>query len=203
MSSRKSQGDIELARRMRAVGVPLELPEDDDSKVTQPPAKGISIQHNAEGIAEAIGDTSTGYILDVCIIPNVPWPIEIARVVLHLPWDDPFFQWIPDPSERGAEMYSLPGTSLHYGRDQVINHRIGQGQALSPGRSLSGILLGCGMDMPRTVLHGSEIPAFLHIFDQFGREYSAGMPLRVHRLNVPARPRKSARKPLFSCSDSK
>lgn len=122
MRSAKWREDTEMARRMRAAGVPLEL--DEDKREITPPANGLSIERNAEGIAEAIGETSTGYILDVYIVPNVPWPFEIARATLQLPWDDPNFQWIRDPRENGAqyEVYSLPGTSLYYPRDEVINH---------------------------------------------------------------------------------
>lgn len=200
MRSSKWRADLEMARRMRAAGVPLEL--DDDNCGDRPPAKGLSIERNAEGMAEAIGDTSTAYVLDVFIVPNLPWPVEIASANLHLPWDDPHFQWIVDPSGNGGHdgMYSVPGTCLSYPRDQIINHFIGCGHALTQGRSLSGMLLGLGMDMPKTVLHGSEVPAFLCIFDQFGREYSAAMPLRAHRVRASG-PKKSARKPLFSCPD--
>ena len=202
MRSSKWREDTELVRRMRAAGVPLEL-EEEKSAVT-PPAIGLSIERNAEGIAEAIGESTTGYILDVCIVPNVRWPIEIASATLQLPWDDRHFQWIRDPQESSAQdgMYWLPGTSLYYPRDQVINHLIGCGHALQQGRSLSGILLGQGQAMPKTVLHGNLIPAFVHIFDQFGREYSAGIPLRADRLSIRPR-RKSTRGPLFSHPEAK
>jgi hypothetical protein len=194
--------DLELLRRMRAAGVPLEL-NDDDRAGTCPPAIGLSIEWNAVGIAQEIGTISTGYIVDMYIVPNLPWPVEIRSAVLDLPWADPHFQWICDPAENGAKygMYWLPGTDLGYSRDRIINHIIGSGKALTRGRSLSGILLGHGMRMPESVSHGNEVPAFLRVFDQFGREFSAAMPLRADRLSSKSQTRKSKRKPLFSCPD--
>lgn len=187
---------------MRAAGIPLDIEEDDFGRCT--PVYGMSIQQNGASFAYELDGYSTGYIVDVSFLASLPRDAEIASINLELPWQDPLFSWLADPQTTGeSEMYLFPGTRLAYDRSQVINHRIGTGYALPRYRSFSGLLLGVGEEMPKTIHHGSEIPGSVRMTDQFGESHSGAMLLLADRLI--ARPRgemkRSTRKRLFECPD--
>src|ERR1700733_4435993 len=103
---------------MRAAGVPLDV-EEDDSESAVRPANGVFIHQKGECLALDLSPSPTGYLLDVCIVPNLPWPMEMVSVKLEIPWEDALFQWLPDPLESDAKygMYWLPTEgSLGYTR---------------------------------------------------------------------------------------
>jgi hypothetical protein len=204
---KKWQADIEMERRLRAAGVPLEVGED-DCGIAALPAYGLFITQTGECSVLELDPCGVGYILDLRIVPNLPWPFEISALELELPWQDSFLHWIPDPLETFAKdgMYWVPTKEpLSYSRDQVINHYIGTGKRLSRSRSLGGLLLGVGALMPDSVLHGGEVPALVRISDQFGKHYSTVLCLRASRMSEARRAelqhKKAARKPLFACPD--
>ncbi len=204
---RKWQAETELERRLRAAGVPLEVGEDDRGSDFLP-SNGLFITQAGECSVLELDPCGAGYILDLCIVPNFPWPFEISALALDLPWQDSFLHWIPDPLETLAKdrMYWLPTREPRgYSRDEVINHHIGSGKRFSRGRSLKGLLLGFGAFMPESVLHGGEVPASVRISDQFGKHYSFGLCLRATRMSAARRAelqqKRAARRPLFACPD--
>ena len=53
---------------------------------------------------------------------------------------------------------------------------------------MKGFLLGYGFDpIPEQFRHGSMIPAFVIVYDQFGREYRSPVELQVVRNQTPPR----------------
>jgi hypothetical protein len=194
-----------MERRLRAAGVPLEVGED-DCGINAVPANGLFITRTGDCSAIELDPSGVGYILDLRIVPNFPWPFEISTVELELPWTDSFLHWIPDPLETDAkdEMYWLPTKGgLGYARNQAINHHVGSGKRFSRGCSIGGLLLGIGAFMPDDIRPGSEVPAFVRVLDQFGKEYTREISLRVERANRRTRLQKkgSTRKSLLACPD--
>jgi hypothetical protein len=203
---RNWQGDVEMERRLRAAGVPLEVGEDDCGMAL--PANGLFIRQTGECLAFDLDPCGVGYILDLRIAPNFPWPFEISTLKLDLPWEDSFFHWIPNPLETCAKegMYWFPTKDpLGFSYAQGINHHIGSGTRFSRGRSIGGLLLGVGSFMPDSIHQGSEVPAFVRVFDQFGKEYASAFSLRADRANRRTRlqEKRSTRKPLLACPDPK
>jgi len=199
------QSEVDMGRRLRAAGVPLEV-RADDCGAGHLPANGVFIEQIAPCTVLDLDPGGVGYVLEFCILPNLPWPFEMARVKLEVPWEDPFMHWIPDPRETSARegKYWLPTRiPLGYERNQVINHYIGTKKRLSRGRSIAGILLGFGAFMPDDVLHGSPVSALLRISDQFDSEYSGELSLRADRVSRRPRQNKKKREPLLACPDPK
>jgi len=204
---RRWQESIDMERRLRAAGVPLEVGEDDYGNNALP-ANGLFITQTGDCSALELDPSGVGYMLELRIVPNFPWPFEISTIELELPWQDPFLHWIPDPLETNAKdgMYWLPTKGgLGYARNQAINHHIGSGKRFSRGRSVGGLLLGVGAFMPDDTRPGSEVPAFVRVFDQFGKEYRREISLRADRAKRPTQLQKkgSTRKSLFACPDPK
>jgi hypothetical protein len=201
---RNRQQDIDLARRMRAQGIPVEIPVDDYEPGHGDPPVGLILRQQGSSDAYELPFNRTGYVLDVEIIPNFPWPFELSAVELAVPWDDQLIEWLPDPQETRAPygMYWLDSenSAISYEREFVINHHIGH--TLTRGRSLRGLLLGIGRAMPADVRHGAEVAAFLNVFDQFDRKYSCGITFWVDRSEQLYKPkRKKPRVPLFTSID--
>jgi hypothetical protein len=179
---RKWQADIEMERRLRAAGVPLEVGEDGGG-IAALPAYGLSMTQTGECSVFDLDPCGVGYTIELRIVPNLPWPFEIS-------WENSFLHWIPDPRESGAKdgMYWFPTRDpLGYPRDQVINHLVGAGKRFSRGCSFGGLLLGVGASMPDTILQGSEVPALVRISDQFGKQYSSAFSLRASRMGASRR----------------
>jgi hypothetical protein len=204
---RKWQADIEMERRLRAAGVPLEAGEDDGG-IGALPAYGLSITQTGECSVFDLDPCGVGYTIELRIVPNLPWPFEISTIELALPWEDSFLYWIPDPRESDAKdgMYWFPARDpLGYPRDQVINHLVGAGKRLSRGRPFGGLLVGVGAYMPDTILQGSEVPVLVRMSDQFGKQYSSAFSLRASRMDASRRTqlqeKRATRKPLFACPD--
>ena len=95
----------------------------------------------------------TGYRLALHVAVDLP-AFKILRWELHLPWEDPQFQWLTDPSEEVSldNMYQVSGCyRLEFPRNEVINHR----RLLRRGHSLDGLLLGRGFEsIPDLYRHG-------------------------------------------------
>jgi hypothetical protein len=106
---RKWQADIEMERRLRTAGVPLEVGEEDRGSDFLP-ANGLFITQTGECSVFDLDPCGVGYILELRIVPNFPWPFELSALELDLPWQDSYLHWIPDPLETCAKdgMYWLP-----------------------------------------------------------------------------------------------
>jgi len=123
----------------------------------------------------------TGFSLSLHIAVDLP-PLTISEWRLVLPWEDPQFQWLPEPqgSVFPVNMYQVPGCEgLKFPKNEVINHR----RLLQRGRGLEGLLLGFGfVSIPDSYRHGASIDASLVLIDDRGREFSTPVQFWANRM---------------------
>ena len=154
----------EHAYKLRALGVLLEIAESNDLIIKQ---LGGVTETRAFDLNGGLG---TGFIIYLSIIIDVS-KYAISRFALQLPWGDTSFRWLDDPVEIGApwNVYRFPGTdALEFPRGVVMNHVAGLSRMWSRGEFVKGLLLGIGSNsIPDNFRHGSEIPAFIVVEDQF------------------------------------
>jgi hypothetical protein len=199
---------LTLARQIRAAGIPIGI-EEDDEKGRHHEASGLLICQVGGVVESSVADLDGGltrYIIYVRTTSNLPGRFAISSFELERPWKDPFFHWLDDPVEIGAKRnaYRFPGSKLEFDRSQGINHYADVRGTLSRGQSVQGLLLGVGFkSIPDRTWPENLIPAFLTVFDQFGRKYSALVFLwadRSQRLLRRTRT-KTPRRALFDSPD--
>jgi hypothetical protein len=172
----------DLTRQLVAAGVLTGDSEDAANIYPTPPGLlicqvGGVVESSAFDLDRGYG---TGFILPVHVALDLP-AFKILGWKLELPWEDPQFQWLTDPSEYMSSdgMYQFPSCSrLKYPRDVVINHR----RLLQRGRGLDGLLLGFGFEsIPDSYHHGATIDASLVPIDEMGRGFSTAVQLWADR----------------------
>ncbi len=128
----------------------------------------------------------TGYMVYLVATNQTSQTIYCCDVEVRVFWEDPLFQWIPDPREtRGSEVYRFPGRgSPEFPRDQVINHVLLDVGALTPRRPLEGWLLATGWPMPDSLRDMRGLEATLAILASNGVEYTETIRLCTERLAV-------------------
>ena len=153
------------------------------------PAPRVLISQEGSGITESSafdldGSYGSGYMLSLHIATDLP-ALEIYDWRLDLPWEDPQFQWLPDPPN---DIYEFPDHQT-YPRDAVLNHR----RVVHRGRSLDGLLLGFGVEsIPESYRHGKFISASIVLIDGMGRPFPTSIQLWVDR--AARRDRKTTKK---------
>jgi hypothetical protein len=178
---RKVQGerDINLARRMRAVGVPLERDEfEEHLTVHQDRQPLVSFIASRYLTRTYLGTALQTYIT---IVSNSGVPLALRDLRVWLPWADTPAVLLQDPADPFApEIYRFPGeTSGGFHRSDVIPQ---SGKTLTRGQAVQGFLLGTHCDpIPRSFRHGTEIPVVFVIEDQFGETYSRELFVMVDR----------------------
>jgi hypothetical protein len=194
--------DIDLARRMQAVGVPLELDEFKERLIVHQAREPFVDSIAASYLTRShIGLTIQIYIT---IISNSGVPLTLCGLQVGLPWTSTPVELLQDPADPFApEIYRFPGqTSGGIDKSAVI---VQSGKKLTRGRSVEGFLLGCHFDpIPLSFRHGTKVPVVLTIEDQFGEFHSRELFLAVDRTAEqgpkpkPPQPRRS----LFDKPDS-
>ena len=143
--------------------------------------------------------------MDLEITNQTSKTIYCSETELRMPWEDGFFDWLPDPKETGRtfsyfrrqrngrserveatyESYCFPGgAQLEYTRDLVLNHILLKGCALRPRCPLNGLLLATGGSMPHDLRHGQWLKPTLALIASDHREYTAQIELWTDRLEV-------------------
>lgn len=195
MKSKNNQNSLALARRIRAAGIPIFIGED-DGKAPHDPSSGLRVsQHGVRSESCAFDFYGTaGYVIGVVITVNLPH-FAIAGFGLELPWKS-YVRWLDDPLKSGgrSDVYRFDRKYfLEFERNRVLNHLADVQRMWSRGESLKGYLLGIGNEpIPDEFRQGAMIPAFLIIYDQFGREYRSSISLWRDRTQKPVRPVESA-----------
>jgi hypothetical protein len=190
MRSKIYQGDLALARRIRAAGIPIYIGED-DAEAPRNLSRGLLVYQEGGVIESRAFDFygGAGYIIRATITVNLP-KFAIAGFGLELPWKSQI-RWLEDPLEIGGDsvVYRFGGKeSLEFERSQVLNHFADVQRLWSRGESLRGSLLGVGNEpIPEEFRHGAMIPAFLIIHDQFLRPYRSSVSLWTDRITTPVR----------------
>jgi hypothetical protein len=197
----RGEQDLNLADRLRAVGVPLERDEFEECLIVrqsrEPFVNSIASRFLTRNY---IGLTIHTYIT---IISNSRDPLRLCGFQVRLPWTDSPIELLQTPSDSFAPpTCKFPG-QVHGGFDksQLI---VQFGKKLTRGQSVEGFLLGYhGDPIPRSFRHGAKVPVVLTIADQFGEFYLRELRLTVDRTAErgpkPAPPR--PRRRLFDKSD--
>jgi hypothetical protein len=204
---RKTQDSVRLGARLRAlaaagstVDCSLAIIPEEEVEVEIRLVGGVH-----ESMVFELPDRRTGYIMDLEITNQTSKIIYCSETELRMPWEDRFFDWLPDPKETGRtfsyfrrqrngrsehveatyESYCFPGgAQLEYTRDLVLNHMLLQGCALRPRCPLNGLLLATGGPMPHDLRHGQWLKPTLALIASDHREYTAQIQLWTDRLEI-------------------
>ena len=167
----------ELTRQLVAAGFLLEDAHPAPPRVLIAQVGGV-FENSAFDAHRGYG---TGYSLSLHIAVDRA-AFAIWEWKLDLPWEDPQFQWLPEPqgSVFPVNMYQVPGCEgLKFPRDEVINHR----RVLRRGHGLDGLLLGFGFEsIPNSYRHGASIDANLVLIDEMGRKFSTPVQFWANRM---------------------
>jgi hypothetical protein len=208
MKTRTQLDNLALARRIRAAGVAIYIGEDDGETPHDPPS-GLMIRQFGGVFESRAVDFYGGaaYIIYAAITVNLPH-FAIAGFGLELPWKGTV-RWLDEPFEidGSSKMYRFGGQyDPAFEKDEVLNHLADVRRTLSQGKSLKGALLAIGEEpIAEQFPHGAMIPAFLIVYDQFGRDYRSPIKLWTDRsAKLLGKTRSGVpRKGLFDCPDPK
>jgi hypothetical protein len=191
----KTYDDLALARKIRAAGRPIYIPQDDGAAPSIP-CEGLLVRQwggLVESRAIACG-SGTAFIIQLVITSKLS-TFAISAFGLEPPWKNDYLNWLEDPLQiDGASRcyrFGVKGVP-EFEREHVINHYADVRHIFPSGHSVKGFLLGYGFDpIPEQFRHGSMIPAFVIVYDQFGREHRSPVELQVARNQTQPRvPRK-------------
>lgn len=208
MKTRTQIDNLALARRIRAAGVAIYIGEDDGETPYDPPS-GLRIRLSG-GLSDSRAIDFYGgaaYIIYAAITVNLPH-FAIAEFGLELPWKGTV-RWLDEPFEidGSAKMYRFGGKyDPAFEKDEVLNHLADVRRTLSQGKSITGALLAIGGEpIAEQFPHGAMIPAFLIVYDQFGRDYRSPIQLWADRSKKHLSKARlgEPRRKLFDCPDPK
>ena len=190
---------LALARRIRAAGCPIFVAEDDGETPCVPSDElRVYLQGSVVESSAFVWGRMTGFKIHL-VITSSKSTFAVSRVELELPWKEDQVLWLEDPDEIGgaSRCYRFYGNDniLEFGRNEVINHRLRVTKQFSSGESVTGYLLGLGQNaIPEAFPHGSMIPAFVILYDQFGRAFRTGVELWTDRTEQGHRRRDLVRR---------
>ena len=211
---RKEWGRKELGHalaELAAFGSPVDLSvtvrdENPDLHIEQ--VGGVS-----ESVIFDLPNHRTGYILNAEILNRGSKTIYLRGLELQLPWEDPGFDWLPDPEtqdhgqnrqqksrkagnrkgrrravQTSLQEYWFPASGgLAFPRDQVVNHYLVENGKLTR-KPQRGLLLAIGGRMPTDLRHGALLEASLVVFDVDEIEYRHPVTFWIERRAVVAKP---------------
>jgi hypothetical protein len=192
-------------RDLEAAGVPLEPLENRVGIDTRNRGTALTIRAGRDVWQSEIRELKNGrfaYILPVFIRRNRPGKTIIRDCWISPPWMDTEIDWLEDPREKERHLawYSLPGETERFFREKVLNHRVNCN--LRRGDIREGLLLAVGSCPPETYKNQDNIAVTFTVMDQWDREHSARMQMRMNRR--PARVEENStctRGPLLSRRD--
>ena len=202
---RKGNHNLALARRIRAAGRPIYIPDDDDDGGTsEGPSNSLDVYPIGGQLESCAFEYSAGTGIMIQLVITVLAPtFVIASFDVELPWQKIGFRWLDDPLEIDESLtkYSFSGKYYEFERKQVLNHRADVCRTLRRGQSIKGFLLGNDMaPIPDEVRDASLFPATVIIWDQYGSRYRASVELTAMRGEKYVR-RPSRRGGLFDKRD--
>ena len=127
------------------------------------------------------------FILIDLVIMNVSprKTVVVCKFDVQLLWNDPTFDWLPDPEERGQNFYPLHTNDPRGGMpsELVLNHRVyDQGTLTQQSPSMRGLLIGTGgASIPDDFAHLSWVTMPLSVIDQEGNHHTREVRLQVFR----------------------
>jgi hypothetical protein len=198
--------DLDLVRRIRAVGIDIHIPED-DREATEASSTELAIYQEGHQIVNTVFDLHgpAAFIISAVITTLRPG-IAISDFGLQLPWKATV-QWLPDPREgdgpKGIYRFGT-GSALEFQRNVVINHHADIRRRLPRGSSVRGLLLAWALEpIPDEIRHGTTFAGSLIVFDQYLHEHRSPIELWADRSQRCLRHTRSraTRRPLFDSLD--
>ena len=118
-----------------------------------------------------VNDTFTSFQVEVAITNDSPHAtVVIAYYHLELPWNEPHFEALDDPAPSGV--YRMPGTSMEWPREWVLNHLRYQFGKLDPGDCFRGHFLARGYNpLPADLIRKDGVEIQFVIQDTRGKVY--------------------------------
>lgn len=170
------QDDATLLRKLAHAGIPVDIfaiePE-------------LDIQQRGGVCDSTVLERDHGllaYVFEIEITNRTSRVIRCFDLELRLPYADDSFYWVGDPHfEDPIDKFRVPGTSLIYGRTQVLNHVLLGDEILRPGAVKTGLLLATGQSKAAGLAHGTFLDATLVVIDNERTEHSAVVRLWVDR----------------------
>jgi hypothetical protein len=199
MCKKRNAVDLQIARRMRTVGVPLDTEEFEEPLIViQDREPGANSLASCYLTRNCIGTVVKSLIK---IIGNSTVPLEISDFRLRLPWKDTPVTLLQDPAGPFApQTYKLGAEK--FDRSEVIR----QSGKLRRGDFIKGYILGTDNDLiETTVADRSVVRAVFSFADQFENIHTQELLLRVDRRAERApKPRTThpPRPSLFDLRDS-
>jgi hypothetical protein len=204
MKQKPQYDELALARRIRAAGCLIYIPEDDD------PAQAtltdeVKVCQTGGVIDSSVFDYAggTGFRISLAIT-SLRRNFAVSHYELELPWKLGAFTWLEDPKNLvpPRQEYRFGGTNdLQFDRDLVINHELRVTHCFADGESVEGLLLGCDQGtIPDDVRHGAMIAGYLILRNQRSREFRAPIELWCNRGQRKA-PIRTKRRSLFESRD--
>ena len=185
MKNQDGTDPLIIARRIRAAGRPIHIPED-DGEARYIASSDLRV-YQTGGVTESTAfnfGAGTGFKI-LLVVTNSRSAFSISRFELELPWKEDCLQWLEDPLviDGPSRCYRFVGPyTLEVERNQVINHHADVTRTFSRGESVKGFLLGYGFEaIPPGFPHGVMIPAFLNIYDQLGHKFQQTVKLWADR----------------------
>jgi hypothetical protein len=179
---------LHRARRLRAAGCQIHIPDDDDDP-RHIPSDDLRVYQTGGVIESTAFDWGGGTAYKIyLVITSEISGLAVSHFELMLPWtqEGSRVQWLEDPVtiDGPSRCYRFSGNEfLEFERSLVINHRLDVTRPFSAGESARGFLLGFGYDpIPEEFPHGKMIPAFLVLYDQFTGDYRAPVELWADRM---------------------
>lgn len=187
-------GSLALARRIRAAGISIYIPEDDEKGCCDRSSDLLIYQFG--GVNESLVfdlHGGAGFIIWLTITVKVP-RFAIAAFDLELPWEGTV-HWLEDPRNVNV-VYAYDNYKFsdkyrpEFGRSEVLNHLADVRRKWSRDDSLKGVLLGTvDQPIPEEIKHGAMISGTLIISDQFWQKYRLPVELWADRTAKTRRSR--------------
>ncbi len=185
MKNRVSNEELKLLGNLQREGVPFDGEVLEDLKAA---SRGLSIYQTGSILENTVFDLNfggSGYMISLVIANDADTVICPHEFRLEIPWHEPQFRWLEDPSRKSPReyTYSFPRRGPEgFERSVVLNHRLGRKGKLNPGGELDGLLLGVGQaPIPDEYSDRRGLLTRLSIFDERGNCYESDVELLVIR----------------------
>ena len=188
--------ELALARRIRAAGCAIHIPED-DGETAAISSDEVRVYQTGGFHESTAFDCAGGTGFQILIvITSCKRDFAISNCELLLSWNFAPFMWLEDPQNLvpSSWTYRFPGRDRReFDREQVINHEVGVTRRFSHGESVQGFLLGFSYEaIPENFPHGATIPGFIVLRDQRAREFRT--PIKLWSDRTWRRPSQDSRK---------
>ena len=200
LTHRERERGRELARRVRAAGIPVVEPITDE-------VPELLIRQDNDAYESLAFDVNgrTGLILPLKVVPNIPVFVFSGFAICLEGCPGLWFRQLARNDRGEWPHYVFDGRSeLKFHRNETINRFIEQQSVFHRGYPAQGLLLAYSDDaMPSAITGGEILCGSITIVDQFEHGHSAKISLRAYREAERELKPNPLRRRLFSSPDFK